>query len=64
MKLFLNGGGSDYKTKKVNKIFNKVIDHSKPLLYVPLAMDEIKHPYDGCLEWIIKELIGVDIPSI
>lgn len=27
-------------------------------------MDEDKHPYDGCLEWITSELSSVDIPAI
>lgn len=64
MKLFLCGGGSGQKTVFVNKKFNEVIDHSKPLLYVPLAMDEEKYPYDGCLEWIKEELKDVNVPYI
>ena len=47
-----------------NKVFNDIIDHNKPLLYVPLAMDEVKHPYDGCLEWITEELSSVNISGI
>ena len=64
MKLFLCGGGSNDKTIEANKVFNEIIDNSKPLLYVPLAMDPIKHPYDGCLEWIKGEMKNVDIPYI
>ncbi len=64
MKLLLCGGGSGEQTIKANKKFNEIIDHTKPLLYVPLAMDEIKHPYDGCLEWITGELSDVEIPNI
>ena len=64
MRLLLCGGGCGDQTIKSNKKFNEIIDHSKPLLYVPLAMDENKHPYDGCLEWIKGELSNVDIPNI
>ena len=64
MKLLLCGGGSGEQTIKANKKFSEIIDHTKPLLYVPLAMDEIKHPYDGCLEWITGELSDVEIPNI
>lgn len=62
MKLFLNGGGDGAKTAQVNKRFHEVIDHTKPVLYVPLAMESEKYP--GCLEWIKGELSGVDVPGI
>ena len=64
MKLLLCGGGSGEQTIEANKKFDEIINHNKPLLYVPLAMDENKHPYDGCLEWITGELSNVNIPSI
>ena len=64
MKLLLCGGGCGEQTIETNKKFNEIIDHNKPLLYVPLAMDEDKHPYDGCLEWITGEMSNVDIPGI
>ena len=64
MKLLLCGGGCGEQTIEANKKFNEIIDHNKPLLYVPLAMDEDKHPYDGCLEWITGELSSIDIPGI
>ncbi len=61
MKLLLCGGGSGEKTIETNKKFNEIIDHTKPLLYVPLAVD---NPYEECLEWIKGELSNVDISSI
>ena len=64
MKLLLCGGGCGEQTVEANKKLDEIIDHSKPLLYVPLAMDENKHPYDGCFEWINGELSNVDIPRI
>jgi len=64
MKLILCGGGYGEQTKLSNKKLNEIIDHNKPLLYVPLAMDEDEHPYSGCLEWIKGELKDVNIPYI
>ena len=62
MKIFLNGGGAGYKTKEANKRLNSIIDHTKPILYIPLAMTEDK--YDSCYEWITGELKNVKVPHI
>ena len=62
MKVFLCGGGAGTQTMEAYKRLNEVIDHSKPCLYVPLAMEQRK--YAGCYEWIKEELNNVDIPYI
>ena len=64
MKLILCGGGSGEQDYYANKKLNEVIDHSKPLLYIPLAMDESEHSYDSCYEWIKGELSQVDLIGI
>ena len=64
MKLILCGGGSKEQNTLANKKLNEIIDHNKPILYIPLAMDENKNPYDGCYEWIQKELSKVDFTYI
>ena len=64
MKLFLNGGGCGKQTLLTYKEINKIIDHGKPVLYIPLAMDEADHPYDSCYEWIKEEISSINIPSI
>lgn len=64
MKLFLNGGGCGKQTLLTYKEINKIINHSKPVLYIPLAMDEEAYPYDSCYEWIKGEISSIDIPSI
>lgn len=64
MKLFLNGGGCGKQTLSTYKEINKIINHSKPVLYIPLAMDEEDHPYDSCYEWIKGEISSIDIPGI
>lgn len=62
MKLFLCGGGAGSQTIEANRRFNEVIDHTKPLLYIPLAMEPELYP--GCLEWIKGEMASVDVPGI
>lgn len=64
MKLFLNGGGCSKQTLTTYKEINKIINHDKPVLYVPLAMDEVEHPYDSCYDWIKEEISSIDIPDI
>lgn len=62
MNVFLNGGGCGQQTAAALKRFNGVIDHTKPLLYIPLAMEQERYP--GCYEWIQDELREVDVPGI
>jgi dipeptidase E len=52
MKLFLSGGGSGKDSFELDKKFIEAVDISKPVLYIPIAINSIKHPYPGCLEWI------------
>lgn len=62
MKVFLNGGGADIQAKDAYKKLNQIIDHSKPCLYIPLAMKQEK--YDGCYKWITGELRVIEVPGI
>ena len=59
MKLFLCGGGDGKQTIDAYSKLNSIIDHNKPLLYIPLAMEEDK--YDSCYEWITNELKFMNI---
>jgi len=52
MKLFLSGGGGN--ASQLEMKFINSIESGKKILYIPAAMDEKKHPYPECLEWIIK----------
>src|ERR1035437_3490286 len=52
MKLFLSGGGSGKDSYELDKKFIEVIDSAKPVLYIPIAINSVKHPYPDCLEWI------------
>lgn len=62
MKVFLCGGGAGEQTIEANKRLNEVIDHTKPCLYIPLALEA--EAYDGCYEWITGELDRVQVPYI
>ncbi|MBR5976133.1 MAG: Type 1 glutamine amidotransferase-like domain-containing protein [Clostridiales bacterium] len=64
MKLFLNGGGYGKKTEDIYRVFDAVVDHEKPLLYIPLAMPEEEHTLDECYAWMKRELASVRLPSI
>lgn len=62
MKVFLCGGGAGAQTIEANQRLNEVIDHAKPCLYIPLAMEQEKYP--ACYEWVKGELKDVDVPYI
>lgn len=64
MNLILCGGGSGKQNELANQKLNQIINHNKPILYIPLAMDEKDHPYDSCYTWIKEELKDVIVPSI
>lgn len=64
MRLLLNGGGSTEQLALTMKKLNEIIDHSKPILYIPLAMDEIEHPYGGCYEWFTQQIINVSVTRL
>lgn len=39
MKLILNGGGDGKQVENARQLLNSIIDHSKKILYIPLAWD-------------------------
>lgn len=59
MKLYLSGGGSGKQNLYAYINYFKSIDKTKPILYVPLAMEEEK--YDSCYEWFKKEISAFNI---
>lgn len=52
MKVILSGGGSGKETTEQDRLFVSMLDKTKPLLYLPLAIDSVKHPYPSCIEWL------------
>jgi len=59
MKLYLCGGGSGNQILKALSKFSKKIDKTKPILYVPLAMEESK--YNSCYEWFKEEIKNMNL---
>lgn len=51
MKLFLSGGGSGIASFEIDKKYLEAVDLSKPILYIPIAIDTNEHPYPACFEW-------------
>ena len=64
MRLLLNGGGGINELKPAMKILEDIMDHSKPILYVPLAMDEKEHPYDDCYNWFQDVISDMNICGV
>lgn len=60
MKLYLCGGGSFKEVSKALLHFSKGLDRSKPILYVPLAME--KEKYRSCYEWFASECQKMNFP--
>lgn len=58
--IFLAGGGSTEESKPLDEQFVRVLDLSKPLVYVPNAMRS--RPYQDCLEWFrsVMNPLGVN----
>ncbi len=40
------------QSELLDKAFADALDKTKPLLYIPIAIDNKKYPYPGCLLWI------------
>ncbi len=62
MKLILNGGGDGNQVKSARELLNSLIDHSKNILYIPLAW--VDSDYDSCLEFMTGELSDVECAGI
>ena len=62
MKLILNGGGVGEQVESARKLLNDLIDHTKKILYIPLAWPD--PTYNGCLEFMTGELSDVDKAGI
>lgn len=59
MKLFLCGGGSGKQILNALYKFSNVINREKPILYIPLAMENKK--YDSCYDWFKNEIKLVNL---
>ncbi len=64
MRIFLCGGGDGIQALEAYRKLIDIMDKERPLLYVPLAMNEEEHPYNECLNWIKNELSDFNIYKI
>lgn len=62
MRIILSGGGSGGQVKETYELFASIIDKSKPVLYIPIAMPKIE--FHNCLNWICTELKPYGIERI
>ncbi len=64
MRVFLNGGGDGANAQEAYQRFGAAIDKTKPLLYIPLAMEQETYP--SCFSWITGELesLGLKIEMV
>ncbi|MFS0560722.1 Type 1 glutamine amidotransferase-like domain-containing protein [Terribacillus sp. 179-K 1B1 HS] len=60
--LFLSGGGNEKQTITIDRMFVNEIDKEKPLLYIPIAMDEAD--YNDCFNWIRKVFTPLGMENI
>lgn len=58
-RVFANGGGAGPKLQKAYRRFAQELEKTKPLLYVPLAMEPPEYP--GCLAWAAEELACLQV---
>jgi dipeptidase E len=63
MKLILTGGGSGEKTRELDELFASLLNKSKPLLYIPIAINTKEHPYPECLKWIKETFDELDVKT-
>ena len=64
MKILLNGGGDTKKLETTLNVLDEIMDHNKPILYVPLAMDESKESYDDCYKWFSNLVSNIKVSNI
>lgn len=57
--IFLAGGGNAEESRPLDERFVRLLDHTKPLVYIPNAMRS--KSYQSCLEWFrsVMEPLGI-----
>lgn len=61
-RLFLAGGGTEQDSRKLDERFVALLDASKPLLYVPQAMQRTRFP--SCFEWFASMAARLGVTNI
>lgn len=60
--IFLAGGGNADDSKPIDVYFVRLLDHTKPLIYIPNAMRS--RPYQSCLEWFRSVMNPLGVHTI
>lgn len=64
MRLFLGGGGNKEDSVELDRRFVASLNLSKPLLYIPIAMDTNKVPFEKCFKWFKSVMNPLGITNI
>ena len=48
IKLYLSGGGNKENSKLMDQYFVKTIGVERTVIYIPIAIDQSKHPLNEC----------------
>ena len=59
MGIILGGGGCAEQTIITNKLFKSLINHEKPVLYIPLAWEDYDKGYENCKKFLIGEFSNI-----
>lgn len=54
MPLILSGGGDPEQVVPIDEYYASLLDLSKPVLYIPIAMEASTYTYDECLSWFTE----------
>ena len=63
-KLYLSGGGGKEKSKLVDENFVKTIGVERNVIYIPVAIEQSKYPFDECYNYIKSVLEPLGIKNI
>lgn len=63
-KLILAGGGNEIQSKNTDLKFLELIDKTKPILYIPLAMPLERYSYQQDLAWIQNSFKSLNFSNI
>ena len=59
MGIILGGGGCAGQTIITNTLFESLITHKKPILYIPLAWEDYDKGYENCRKFLIGEFSNI-----
>ena len=64
IKLYLSGGGNKENSKLMDQYFVKTIGVERTVIYIPIAIDQSKHPFNECYNYIKSVLEPFGVKSI